>query len=441
MLRALTRPAQRSTRWLILVIALIAVSGASATLAQDPAATNVGESATAGPWQMTVAEVLTGGAAEDAAGGVNPALGNGLQYLAARIQVTNQSSQPFMVSPEDFAISGEKGIYRRSAGVFPPSPALDGIVQPGESLEGWILSSVEADAANLVLVYDSATITGAWADHAFALTDGASVPGSEERAAEIDRDGRDPGKPVGVGRVVSTGEWTVKIVDVVEGAAVNDISPEETQRLAQSYNSGDGSNASCLDTWVAIKIEATNNGGDGRARYLSATAFQLAGSEGETMLDIRMLTPPAPDLSGEYAAGASRTGWISFELPSLCGADGPNLLYNTNLLRFQPFAASDDVRYLTWGESDVEVEPTPTARAFDPDNVIPDGSTAITTDEGVRMREDPSVDAEIVDELPAGTEVEIAGPPEEGDGFTWYPVRNPDTDDEGWIVQDFLAEP
>jgi hypothetical protein len=38
-------------------------------------------------------------------------------------------------------------------------------------------------------------------------------------------------------------------------------------------------------------------------------------------------------------------------------------------------------------------------------------------------------------------ELEITGDPVEGDGFTWYPVRNPANDDDGWVVQDFLAEP
>ena len=124
---------------------------------------------------------------------------------------------------------------------------------------------------------------------------------------------------MGVGRVIATSEWRIKIVDVVQGAAVIDISPEETKRLGQSYNSGDGTYASCLDTWIAIQIEATNNGDDGLTRFLSPTAFQLADTDGSALNDIRTLSPPVPDLSGEYAAGASRAGWISFELPSNCG--------------------------------------------------------------------------------------------------------------------------
>ena len=435
-----------TARWLTLVLLLILLSGASVSLAQDNNTVSpIGEAVTVGPWQMTVEQVLTGADAAAAAAGAsasNPDPAEGLEYVAAQINVQNSSSQPFMIGPEDFAVVGSSGILRRSAGVAAPSPELDGIVRPGESADGWILLSTEADAENLVLIYDSTTITGSWADHIFAISDGATFSPSTTRAAEIDKDGQSPDKPVGVGRVIATSEWRIKIVDVVQGAAVIDIAPEETKRLGQSYNSGDGTYASCLDTWIAIQVEATNNGDDGLTRFLSPTAFQLADTDGSALNDIRTLSPPAPDLSGEYAAGASRTGWISFELPSNCGPGGANISYDADLLRFQPFATSEDVRYLTWtGGDGPEPADTPTPKPFDSSTALAEGSTAVTTDDGVRMRSDPSVDGEIVDELDKGTEVEITGPPEEGDGFTWYPVRNPENDDEGWIVQDFLAAP
>jgi hypothetical protein len=435
-----------TVRWFAIALMLVALSGASVSLAQDKSAVSpVGEAVTAGPWQMTVVKALTGGDALAAAAGAhasNPDPADGMQYIAAEVTVTNNSSEPALIGPEDFAVVGSSGIVRRSAGVSAPSPELDQVVKPGESADGWILSSAEADAENLVLFYDSATITGDWADHAFAITDGATFSPATKRAVEIDKDGRDPGTPVGVGRVISTSEWVIKIVDVVQGAAVIDIAPDETKRLGQSYNSGDGSFASCLDTWVAVQIEATNNGDEGRTRYLSPTAFQLADTDGSPLLDIRTLTPPQPDLSGEYAAGASRTGWISFELPSNCGKDGANITYDADLLRFQPFASSSDVRYLTWtGGSAPEPADTPTPLPFNPDSALPEGTTVVTIEDGVRMRSDPSVDGEIVDELDKGIELEITGAPEEGDGFTWYPVRNPENDDEGWIVQDFVAEP
>jgi hypothetical protein len=446
MMQALNRHFRSRAYWLCLTLVLTLAGGASASLAQNPQSVSPpGEAVAAGPWQMTVVEVLTGGDAAAAAVGANaanPDPDEGMQYVAARIKVQNTSSQSFVIGPEDFAVIGSSGVVRRFSAISAPSPELDGLVPAGESLEGWVLSSAEADASNLVLLYDSTTITGTWADHAFAISDDAALNLSTERAAELDEDGRDPGEPVGIGRVISTNEWTMKIVDVVTGAAVIDISPDATKRLGQSYNSGDGTYASCLETWVAVQIEATNNGGDGITRYLSPTAFQLADSDGSALSDIRMLTPPEPDLSGGYATGAERAGWIAFELPSNCGKDGANILYDANLLRFQPFATSDEVRYLTWtGGAGPEPEPTATAKPFDPDDAIAEGTLAVITEDGVRMRDEPSVDGEIIDELMAGDEVEISGPPEEGDGYTWYPIRIPDSDDEGWIVQDFVAEP
>jgi hypothetical protein len=437
----------RSTfRWALIALILAMGSGLSVGLAQDTGTVSPpGEGVAAGPWQITAVEILTGGDAAAVAAGASAANSDpaeGFQYVAARIQVQNTASQPFMISPEDFAVVGSSGIIRRSAGIAAPSPALDGIVPAGESMDGWVLSSAEADADNLVLLYDSTTISGTWADHAFAISAGATLPPAKERAAEIDMDGQDPAKAVGIGRVISTSEWIIQIVDVVTGAAVIDISPEETQRLGQSYNSGDGTYASCLETWVAVQIEATNNGDDGIARFLSPTAFQLADTDGEALHDIRTLTPPDPDLSGEYSAGATRVGWIAFELPSNCGNDGANILYDANLLRFQPFASSDDVRYLTWtGGTGPDPEPTATAKPFNPDEAIAEGTVAVVTEDGVRMRDQPSINGEIVNELKSGAEVEIIGPPEEGDGYYWYPVRIPDSDDEGWIVQDFVAGP
>ena len=243
------RLTHHSARWLGLVIILALVSGASISLAQNNSTTSpIGEAVTAGPWQMTIVEVLTGADGDAAAANAsesNPTLPDGLNYMAIHIQVQNQSQESFRIAPEDFSVVGASGIFRRSAGVFPPSPELDGTVAPGEALDGWVLSSSAANDSDLILLYDSTSITGTWADHAFAISDGAEFNPSEERAQERDRDGRDPAKPVGIGRVIATSEWSIKIVDVVQGAAVNDMSPDETQRLGQSYMSGDGSYASC----------------------------------------------------------------------------------------------------------------------------------------------------------------------------------------------------
>ena len=52
----------RYLRWLCLGLVLIVVTGAPLTFAQDAEPVSpVGEAVTAGPWQMTVTDVLTGG--------------------------------------------------------------------------------------------------------------------------------------------------------------------------------------------------------------------------------------------------------------------------------------------------------------------------------------------------------------------------------------------
>lgn len=413
--------------------------GVAPTAAQGTAGTTAGERAEFGPWGMTMAEVLLGddAAAKAAeASGENPGPEAGLQYVAVRMTAENISSQPQPLSGEDFAVVGDAGILRRSAGVFPPQPALEALVAPGETTEGWILSAVEADASSIVLLYDSTILTGTWADHVFALTDGATFDPSQERAADLNRDGRDPENPVGPGGLVATPEWTVEILEVVTGPAVADISSLPVQRLAQNYIAN-GYEA-CFETWVALRLEVANNGGDGLTRFLSPTAFQLAEANGDVVLDVRMLTAPDPDISGEYAAGASRSGWIAYELPSLCDVGEVNLLYEANLIRFQPFTTSEDVRFLTWDENFVVAEDTPTPEPFDPDTALAEGDRAVTNEFGVRLRDEPSTDGEIIVELDRDVVVEITGDWQEADGYVWYPVEVVDTGEEGWIVQDFL---
>ena len=412
---------------------LLGAGNAGVVSAQDIAEpSGIGEAVTAGPWSMTVQQVLLGD--EAGADERNGPVPDGYRYVAAEIAVTNQASQPFVIDAVDFAIADSTGYLRRATGIFPPDPALEGSVAPGEGLSGWILG-IAADGGDLVLIYDSATISGDWADHAFALANGASLEPSQERAAELNRDGRTPDSAVGPDALVSTSDWTVRLVDIVSGPAVYDISPDGTRRLADSYRAN-GYDL-CLDNWIAFSFEVTNNGGDGQTRYLSPTAIQLAHEDGSPVEDVRTLSPPAPDVAGAYLAGATRTGWVSVELPNFCEADAANLIYDGTLLRFQPSVSTDDIRYLTWGEGGATSAPN--AEPFDPDTTVPAGAIAVTTDAGVRMRQEPSTEGEIVVELNVNVEVEITGEPEEGDGYVWYPVRVVESGEEGWIVQDFLG--
>jgi hypothetical protein len=439
---------QRRIRLILVAmpLVLLLVVGTLATRADQAGAeqtvTPLGEAVGSGPWQITVSEVKLGDDASafaQTAGDPAEPPETGLQYVAAHLTMNNASSIAFQVLPEDFGVMGNAGIERRTSAVFVPDPALIGTVAGGASIDGWVLSSVENDASSIVLLYDSATISGTWADHAFALTDGATLNPSTERPNEIDRDGRDPGAPVGPGRVISTSEWTVKITNVVVGPPVLDLVPDETQRLGQNYQAG-GEFAVCLDNWVAIEFTVTNNADDGLTRYLPQTAFLIADADGSPVLDVRELGAPIPEVGGEYEAGATRNGWIAFELPSRCQNGEANLDYSGDLLRFQPFATSDDVRFLTWdGEG---ASAAPTEATIDENDIWPVGTVLVVAkDATVNLRTDPSTTADVRDELDEGTEVEVTGDPQSAGGYIWYPIKVSESGDEGWAVADYLTEP
>lgn len=71
------------------------------------------------------------------------------------------------------------------------------------------------------------------------------------------------------------------------------------------------------------------------------------------------------------------------------------------------------------------------------------GATVFTTDDTVNLREEPTVDADGVDQLGEGIELEVIGGPEEADDFVWYEVEVVGTDGPttGWIVEDFISLP
>src|SRR5687768_1346710 len=140
MAQSLSRFSRARIRWFVLALVLALASGVTAGLAQNPDTVSPpGEAVAAGPWQMTIVEVLTGGDAAAAAVGAsaaNPDPAEGMQYIAARVRVQNTTSQPFLIGPEDFAMVGASGVLRRFAGIAAPSPELDGVVPTGETLEG-----------------------------------------------------------------------------------------------------------------------------------------------------------------------------------------------------------------------------------------------------------------------------------------------------------------
>jgi hypothetical protein len=90
----------------------------------------------------------------------------------------------------------------------------------------------------------------------------------------------------------------------------------------------------------------------------------------------------------------------------------------------------------------VVVPPPPETDANSTSAPFPPGAVVMTSDERVRMRAGPTIKSAIVIELPRGSELTIAGPPERGPGddFDWYPVVDRDGR-TGYVAGPFLALP
>lgn len=71
------------------------------------------------------------------------------------------------------------------------------------------------------------------------------------------------------------------------------------------------------------------------------------------------------------------------------------------------------------------------------------GATVVTNTDAVNLREEPSTDADGVDQLGEGIELEVIAGPEEADDFTWYQVEVVGTDGPttGWVADEFIILP
>lgn len=97
-------------------------------------------------------------------------------------------------------------------------------------------------------------------------------------------------------------------------------------------------------------------------------------------------------------------------------------------------------------EESTDEEPTeepagdePTEEPAEEGEFAPDDAVVVTEDgDGVNLREEPSTSGEVVESLPAGTELIILDGPEEADEYQWYNVVSSDGSLEGWVVADFI---
>jgi hypothetical protein len=375
---------------------------------------------TAGPWTLTISEILTG---DDAAAKIaeanaeNPGPGDGMQFIAVHLSAANTSNQAYEISESDFGVTGDDGLIYQFDLATPPDPALDGSVDPGASIDGWVISAVPANDGNLILVYNSSTIDGDWADALIALTPGATIADRGDRGEAPNETGKKITSPAALNDRVVTNDWAFTVTQVLEGQDVYDLFPPEDYRTTALGDTDEQG----LPYWVAIQVEITNNQAGGGAAYFSPTAFLPVTTEGEAIPDALILTPPSPDITGYSYPGGTRTGWVLFSMPVGMSLD---------IVRFQPFGTDEDVRYITLsGVAGTERQ----------ELTFTVGETVITTEDKVNLRKEPSTDGDIIAELPAGTALEITGEKVEGSGYTWYPVKDSATGNEGYVVVDYLG--
>ena len=299
----------------------------------------LGETAAAGPWRLTILEVVGGADATarvTAARALNGAPREGFDYVLVRVRAENGGDRALTIDGDDFGLTGATGLVRRFAGAIAPDPALGATVGPGEATEGWVVFGAPSDETSLLLIYDPLRIPGNWADGLFALAPDAAIPAAAAPVAAPNAVGADPGAPAGVNEPVVTEDWQIEVLEVLEGAAIFELVDFRTGALGvdESVNA---------DPWLALRVRVTNVHAGGEPAFLPPTAFAVAAADGGPYPDVLRLTPPFPDVSAAYYPGASREGLVIFELTEDYVGTG------LALVRFQPYRADPDPRFLTWG--------------------------------------------------------------------------------------------
>jgi hypothetical protein len=339
------------TRLLAIALALslvadLAAGGVSARPATQgsPAIVALGETATIGPWSWRVAAVQTGPdalAAVTGAAASNPEPLEGEAYTVVELTVTNVSDTAHALEPSDFLLLGDGWAGRRGEVTF-PEPAIGGNVEPGAGLTGYVALAGPADSAATVLLYDSASLPGNWADAALGLVAGATLPAAGAgEAGQAGQAGTTVDEAVGSGEAVATADWSVTVEEVVVGDPVFELYPASDYRTtalgrSQAGDLGDADGDGAAG-WVAVRVSVTYTGGRTAGAFLSSESFQLAQLDGGPLPDGLFLTAPEPAAEGWYLPGQTREGWVVFEI---------QISWDSDAMRFQPSLIDGEPRYL-----------------------------------------------------------------------------------------------
>jgi len=384
----------------------------------------------AGPWKLTLSNLVRGADAAAQIAAVtdqNAAPEDGIDYLLFQVNATNAGQERIWIDYDDFAVFGASGIVRRSLQLMPPAPMLQAAVEPGQSTSGYVVGAIESDDTAPVILFDSRLLTGFWSDSVVAAVVGGSLPGAPAQPEAVNDVGTSPTAPATANQAIVTEDWQVELLQAVFGQDVYELTDFRTQAVGDS-------DPSLIPQWAAIQVQVTNNRDGSAVSHFPVTAFALSYGDGEEILDVARLTPPLPDIAGDYLPGATRTGWAAFERP---------VDFSGSLVRFQPFRTDADVRYLTWGDGSApenagqataQQEETPAA----PSETFANGVSVTTNESDVNLRAEASTSAEIIETLPEGTTLTVTGDPVEADGYTWYPVQDPATGNSGFVAANFL---
>lgn len=386
----------------------------------------IGETASLGPWAITVVEVVSGEEASSLlvqSNAENPPAPEGQVYVCARISAQNNGQGTRSIQMVDFAATGSDGILRRTQAVVVPEPMLQAVVEPGAMAEGWVAITVD-DPSVATLWFDAPMLGGSWSDGLFALADGAQAPVFEDLDASDTDAGSDPSAPAAIGETIQVGGWEVTIDEVIFGQAIFDIADFRYRALGDDAE------------WVqnGIGLYATVRNLNPFPAFFSDIAFEIADFNGEPWDHTLTMTAPEPDVSQEYLPSATVQGWASFGGQPWTAAE---------LIKVQPFKTGGSARYVIFDGNQPLAADTPLDEEAgeeapaDPLNVAA-GDLVETTEDLVNFRSEPSSGADIIDELALGTQLEITGEPVDADGYTWYPAIVVDTSQAGYLVQDFV---
>lgn len=377
----------------------------------NPTIHPAGEAITAGPWSLTLQRVELGNDALSTMTAANPANGDApldLQWAIAWVAATNTSDNPIAINVSDFSACGAEGVLYQSPITDGPEPLLQGIVEPGATLEGAVPFWV-GDLSNVLMRFSSPFLGGNWADTWFALTDGAVVP-TFANIPEPSGLGTEPGSPAAFGDTVRSGDFDVSILRYITGQELYDISPTGTRALGV-LDIGD---------WHGFLVNVRNV--SSKPRFFSFVGLRISDATGEPWDHLLALSAPAPDLARELLPGATHEGWVSIWTQAWA---------SLNLVRVQNSEIEGDARYFGFGASTPVELPDPVLD-LQPGDVV---SITVTP---LNLRAEPSTSADIVTELDGTSTLTITGDSVDADDYTWWPVEVDTTGETGFVASNYL---